>query len=775
MKKSARPVPAPGRYSPNEAGGFSRQPQASPRSLPMNSDSIITYEAALTTADVTDNGASIALLQTAGVSSGLNSRQSDDAQHGCRRSLHRQEVSCSSSSTSASVSDIVNVEAEMEAQVNVDVKRAEPVAVYEMLAETPEVQPPNNGTPSNVNTEPGAGAQAGTRRARMCKCSLADLNAEEDFHEIFNGRPKLGRFRTPVQFVKHTEPNELLALERLLDTPRLALLGFLKRHSANTWMQKQNNYVQKAAIAAAHALTGMWRSYGEYVDYPGQWCQLQIDDFEVVDFLNCGWSRKTQNGSSYFFQCEQPEYCPSCNHGLRVKPATMEFLRAFSSDCLWYSITVMATSDPAKAGVKMFAGYDEAGDEIYEPLVMLSEMGDRPKLPKYDSQCWVPYMVASGLWSFMLWLIAGHDFDGLHVAGENDFTYYPDLRSAVGVSHTVNPHFHAYGNTKRPIDRRRALFMLRSAVNHVLREGGGQLWAYPDIALRPILSPTEMKKTINYVFKPWNFAKCYIDALARGCPLDGLNLEFQSTYFGSERLLCPFPSSSGLSKWGAKLGNMSQRAGKDYIGTPLPVLLSSQQVKRFLERDERNETWDWECKRYTQHLRIRDKIKQRRVRPEIKEMEATMVDDKPGCDRGPKLALRPEVVAADECRRIASSKQSSPPCLEKPAAAPPSKPSRQPAPAQAQERLPARSQPSVRRKPVPADELTSSAPPAAQQPQTDTPSASPLPPGGGLRRRLARAIASLRRNPSPNGHGPEAIDEFVDENLFCGQDAPAPQ
>ena len=529
----------------------------------------------------------------------------------------------------ADVDADADVAVDADADVEADVKRTAPIAVYETLADEADVQPQNTGSPSGSKAETTAGAQAGSRSARLCNCSIEDLDAEDTFQAKLTGRPKPGRSRTPAEYVKHTEPNEILALERLRDTPRLAFLGFLKRHSANSWMQAQHNSVQKAAIAAAHGLMGMFRSYSGNVDHLGQWCHVQIDDFEDVDFLNCGWSRKTQAGSRYFFQCDQPEYCPSCNRWLRVEPAKKEFLPAFRSAPLWYGITVMATSDPAKAGVKMFAGYDEAGDEIYAPLVMLSEMVDWPKLPKYDSQCRVPRVVASGLWSFMLWLIAGHYFDGLHIAGENDFTYYPDPRSPVGVSHTVNPHFHAYGNTKRPIDRRRAMFMLQAAVRLMLREGDGRLRAYPDIALRPIASPEEMKKAINYVFKPWNFAECYIDALTRGCPLVGLNLEFHTTYFGSERLLYPFPSPSGLSKRGAKLGNMSQRAGKNYVGTPLPVLLSPQQEKAFLKKTEGGDYWPWEAIRYQRHLELQARRARSRARQEMQKVDAAMVDDNP--------------------------------------------------------------------------------------------------------------------------------------------------
>ena len=174
-------------------------------------------------------------------------------------------------------------------------------------------------------------------------------------------------------------------------------------------------------------------------------------------------------------------------------------------------------------------------------------------------------------------------------------------------------------------DRRRAMLMLQGALRILHREGGGRLWAYPDIALRPIPSAEEMKKAINYVFKSWGFGKCYLDALARGCPLVGLNMEFQSTYFGSEHILYPFPDSSGLSRRGAKLGNMSERAGKDYIGDPLPRILNGQQVKRFLERMARDECWAWEVVRYSKHLALKAKLNAKRAKKRLEQMDANLL------------------------------------------------------------------------------------------------------------------------------------------------------
>jgi hypothetical protein len=500
------------------------------------------------------------------------------------------------------------------AGTDADGNRNDPNAVYGTVPDEPAVEAKDFGSPTASDAESASGAQARSRSARLCNCSLEALEAERRFLAKRYGSNE------SVYLVKQTEPDQLLVLNRLFGRTRLALLGFLARYRENSWMQHQQNYVQKAALAAAHMRMAVWRS-------EGHWASFRLSSFNGDDLLNCGWSRQGQGGGRYFFKCRQPEYCPSCNYHLRVIPARREFLPAFDSAPLWYGLTVMPTSNPAKAGVKMFAGYDHAGDEVYEPIVRLSEFVDWPRLHKFDSQCWESYQVAWSLWELMLWLIAGHYFDGLHVAGENDFTYYPDCRSPVGVSHTLNPHFHAYGNTRIPFDRRRAVNVLQAAVRIMLRECNGQLLAYPDIALRPILSDQDMKKAMGYVFKPWNFAKMYIGGLKKGCPLEGLNFEFQSTFFGSEQILHPFPDPSGLSKWGATLGNMSERAGKHYLGDPLPRILNSRQVKRFLEKLERGDYWAWEAIRYEKHLKRKAKLDKKRSHEQVQEMKSHLVDD----------------------------------------------------------------------------------------------------------------------------------------------------
>ena len=93
----------------------------------------------------------------------------------------------------------------------------------------------------------------------MCRCSIEDLDAEKKIIEKRYGSPK------PVHYVKQTEPDELLVLNRLFGGTKAALKGFLKRFGMNNWMQGQRYYVQKAALAAAHMRTAVWRR-------DGHWC-----------------------------------------------------------------------------------------------------------------------------------------------------------------------------------------------------------------------------------------------------------------------------------------------------------------------------------------------------------------------------------------------------------------------------------------------------------------------------------------------------------------------
>jgi predicted Fe-S protein YdhL (DUF1289 family) len=55
-------------------------------------------------------------------------------------------------------------------------------------------------------------------------------------------------------------------------------------------------------------------------------------------------------------------------------------------------------------------------------------------------------------------------------------------------------------------------------------------------------------------------------------------------------------------------------------------LLSSQQVKWFLERLARGEVWFWETIRYEHHLAIWAKLDKRRAQRQAREMEKKLAD-----------------------------------------------------------------------------------------------------------------------------------------------------
>jgi len=421
--------------------------------------------------------------------------------------------------------------------------------------------------------------------------------------------------------VKHCDPQSVLVLNKLWGLPKIALKAFLARYSKNTWMQKQRLYVQSAAIAAAHERMGAEVGGGEY---PAG--HLHLSHFDGVAFLNCGWAFTDRSGHRHFRQCRQTNYCPSCNRWLRVEPAKAEFLPAFGSAPLWYSITVIGRSNPDRAGVTLEVGRDADDKPVVEHLFRLADTGEYPRLHKYDASCWQAPMVGMGLYDFLVWLVRRHYFNGLQLAYDMQFKYFPDPLSPVGVSHTVNPHFHGYGNMSRTVDARRAERMWLGAFNALLEAAGGDLWAYPDFYHRPLPTVESVKKAINYVFKPFRFAKAYIQGLQKGCPVVGLNMEFHTTFFDSEVIPSLFPSPSGLSKYGARLGNMAQKDTDGYIGTPLPKKMSARQVERFLARLKNNEARDWEIQRYDNHLALIAK-KRRREFPGHARNTGTDTDD----------------------------------------------------------------------------------------------------------------------------------------------------
>lgn len=459
-------------------------------------------------------------------------------------------------------------------------------------------QEPQSALPEQAQAVPApeAGATVGS--------ILQALAEEKRFRVKFYGSDTHGGSDKPVHLVKHCDVDEVMSLNRLNGRPRIALKSFLKRYGKRKWMKAQYDYPIKAAIAAAHDRMIMFPSGGSEAPF-GELCTMATGPFSGEDLCNCGWWKKDAAGGCYEFKCKRPEFCPSCNYRLRVIPAREEFLPAYRKAEHWYGVTVMATSNPEKAGVKFQVGIDEEDNAIHDYFFRLSEHVTWPRLHKYDSQCTAPWQVAAGIERFLKWCIAGHYFDGLHVAGECAFKYFPAPKSPLMVNHTVNPHFHAYGNTRVLIDEKRAANMFLAACDALKKEGDGKLWAYPDICLTPIGNADDMAKTINYVFKAWPFAKIYIDALGRGCPVPELNLEFHSTYFDSPKLLYPFPSPSGTSKWGGKFGNMSQRAGHAYIGDPLPRLLSAQQVKRYLARLKSDDFSHWQVARFEKHLGLK--------------------------------------------------------------------------------------------------------------------------------------------------------------------------
>ena len=413
--------------------------------------------------------------------------------------------------------------------------------------------------------------------------------------------------------VKQCDPAALFRLNTVPEHVKDALHLFLLRHAKLKWMGAQQLYVPLAAMAAAH------ESMHPVLHNVATFHSLRLVDskeFDVLGILKCGIPVKPRVGFPPFWVCDQPERCPRCNLQ-RVQPAKDEFLPAFERGKAWYSVTVMGRSNPDQAGVKIEVGRDANNKPIYDYLFRPSDHFKFAKLSKFglDDPDNRPNIVGESLQKFMTWLTDGKYFDGLHTFRDVDLSFFPDKRSGVGtgIAHTCNCHQHGYGNTARIFTSKIAARMWFGCVK-VLRkhpDAFGELCAYPDILIRPLPTPKALKKAINYVIKPFKWVNWYLNGLKHGCPVRALNGEFYQTAYNLDLVL------PGTAQ-GTVLGNMSQKSGAYYIGDPPPVVLSKQQVKRYLERSAADEAHAWESVRYVNHLEILANRNRKKAKNETK-------------------------------------------------------------------------------------------------------------------------------------------------------------
>jgi len=387
--------------------------------------------------------------------------------------------------------------------------------------------------------------------------------------------------------VRHCEPDDLFLVRRFQGEPRIALAGFLDRYGKSAWMKRQRLYVALTSIAAAHeAMHPVFCCNREYI-------RLPRTDFDGIGLLNCGMPIKPVAGQPPFWICNQLEHCKRCNYWQRVEPAKAEFLPVFGDRKAWYSLHVMCRSNPAQAGVKLWLGEDADGQPVYKWLFRLADEGHFGKLPKFGiDPAGIPTIISEGLYDFMNWLTSGQNFDGLHVFRDISFSFFPDPASPFEVNHTVNPHYHAYGNSRRQFAPEEARRMWRGAVKLLFKASDGRLptpdrqdrtdrnylYGFPDIMIRPLATVDALEDAIDYVVKPFKLAKYYIRGLEHGCPVTGLNHVFHQTVFEAESLMLNCPPQ------GYAFGNMAQKSRGHYIGEPRPKKMSRTQIDRYLER-----------------------------------------------------------------------------------------------------------------------------------------------------------------------------------------------
>jgi hypothetical protein len=399
--------------------------------------------------------------------------------------------------------------------------------------------------------------------------------------------------------VKQCDPSAILRLSAVGAAAKDALDHFLRRHAKFAWMRDQDFYVQKAALAAAHD------AMHTAVDDPHEsgWIERYRSvetHFDVMSFLKCGL-RIRRKGYPPFWKCGQVELCPRCNLNERVKIAKDEFLPAFGpvidDGKAWFGITVIGRSNPKNAGVKIKVGEDDEHKPVYSYLFRPSGRFVYPKLTKFSvSECDLrPRIVSEALLRFLNWLTDGRYFDGLQAFRDISLTFFPDR--ATGVRHTVNCHWHGYGNTSRQFTHQQAKRMWMGCARILCDLAEREAVAYPDITFHPIPTAAALETAMNYIIKPFKFANWYLNGLKRKCPLVALNREFFLNAFECEEVLAG-------TKAGSVFGNMSQKSRPYYIGKPPPVILKRHQIERFLELQDKGEAYAWEYERYQNHLKL---------------------------------------------------------------------------------------------------------------------------------------------------------------------------
>lgn len=425
--------------------------------------------------------------------------------------------------------------------------------------------------------DPAAGKHRQEQQAQAV-VNLDDLDSEQQFIDKMYGC-------SPDHWndVKQHDPDALFALRHFRGLPRWALGGFLKAMKRSTWMRQQHDYAEMAALAAAYEIRG------------------EASGLDAMKFLQCGKRVTRRDGRRYIAHCDQVSMCKRCNLHQRLNPAKDEFLRRFHKARYWFGITVVAVSDPARAGVKIRRGYDNQGQPIDEYVYKPDDPESVAVIPRHGLDAPEPAMaVFDGAMRFCHWLTNNGYFGGLHAIPDMKITFYPDDHAESGIGHTANAHVHAYGNTSQLVDQDFGESMWKGALTCLIKGGCGELHGYPLILLIPAPTVEALETAMNYIIKPFKLVQMYREGLEKGCPVRGLNYEFHGLAWDIERLL---PGSWIEERY----GNMNTRARHRYIGIPQ---LTAAQVRIIRQKIRDDEAEGWEIERY--FLFIRSRVEARR-------------------------------------------------------------------------------------------------------------------------------------------------------------------
>jgi hypothetical protein len=352
---------------------------------------------------------------------------------------------------------------------------------------------------------------------------------------------------TPLEKVDRSDPKRLFKLKRKhFPQERAEALGhFQNRWKRSKWMQIQDGYLEKVALAISSR-----------------------DKFDGLRYANCTPGRL----------CGQVHHCPRCKLELEIRPALAEYDDVFSKAPFWLAMVPSITYRPEDAGLHHIVRKDAKGhtkqyrhDRPFVGRPTLHGIAlDAGESDVVDKLLRIPFEFAKRLRDRGL-------VDGAFVTREIALNFVPRPEPVPEgqwrVAEVVIPHGNGLFNTRRRPSWRFAIECWALYVDLWIDWGLFQ-YGYPDLMVgKAMVDQEEIDRWIGYELKAMPFEKFYRGGIKNGCFLEHLNARLDLIVFRAIKLAFTYvrsPRKFGNLNSDPRLHANEIPAHRRYIGTKPP-------------------------------------------------------------------------------------------------------------------------------------------------------------------------------------------------------------